>query len=108
MGDYGISRNEYTNKWGNLRGQFLQDHNRHFKSKQSGASADYVFHSTWKWYTHLSFLKTGEELLNESTETDLGMAETNEIGNYKKKQEKIQKKPEQKKEWSFLKKVLRF
>ena len=40
------------------------DYNKHVRSKKSGAAADSVFHPTWKWYTPLQFLKTGEEVLN--------------------------------------------
>ena len=76
MEEYGVSRTEYTAKWGTLRGQLLRDYNKHVRSKQSGAAADSVFHPTWKWYTHLHFLKTGEEVLNESTDTDIGLDES--------------------------------
>ena len=76
MEEYGVSRTEYTAKWGTLRGQFLRDYNKHVRSKKSGAAADSVFRPTWKWYTHLQFLKTGEEVLNESIDTDIGLDES--------------------------------
>ena len=77
MEEYCVSRPEYTAKWGTLHGQFLRDYNKHVRSKKSGAAAaDSVFHPTWKWYTHLQFLKMGEEVLNVSTDTDIGLDES--------------------------------
>ena len=76
MEEYGVSRTEYTAKWGTLCGQLFRDYNKHVRSKQSGASADSVFHPTWKWHKHLHFLKTGEEVLNEPTDTDIGLDES--------------------------------
>ena len=60
MEEYGLKRSDITSKWGNLRGQFLRDYNRHEKTKTSGSGEADDWKSSWKWYKALEFLKTGE------------------------------------------------
>ena len=66
---YEVKRSEYCTKWTNLRTQFLREHNNYKKTCKSGAGTSDVHQPTWKWYTSMKFLITGEITLCDNNET---------------------------------------
>ena len=76
MRPHRITRDEYKQKWGILRGQLMRDLEKERKSSKSGIGTDSKYSSTWKWYKTIMFVNTGTV---ESDTEDTMVLEGDEI-----------------------------
>ena len=76
MRPHGITRDEYKQKWGILRGQLMRELEKERKSSKSGIGTDSKYSSTWKWYKTIMFVNTGTV---ESDTEDTMVLEGDEI-----------------------------